>query len=61
MTKDQLNRVAEAIVSNSQVHDSYGAQSALMPIMNAGLTELAHQRMGAISRRLAGCHERRNC
>jgi hypothetical protein len=40
LTKDQLNRVAECIVTNDQVHPSWKAQRGLKQVLNARVGEL---------------------
>lgn len=40
LSSNQLNKAGEAILTNSQISDSYGAKRVLKPLMNARLLEL---------------------
>jgi len=50
LTKEQLNKVAEAIVSNNQVYASYTAQPVLRQLMDARLYELTSKNIDQLKK-----------
>ena len=48
LAKDQLNKVAETIVGDSQVYDRYSAKPVLRQLMEARVDELSAKNANAL-------------